>query len=91
MLFHVKLVVGWGPTQDISKYKWGKESSNGGNKRIAGPPSGVQAALLEPSQEAAGLVADGRAEIFPNIASHFAEAQPVKVASHFAYLARAEP
>ena len=89
MLFHVKLVVGWGPTQDISKYKWGKESSNGGNKRIAGPPSGVHPARLEPSQEASGLfadglaevglVADGRAEIFPNTASHFPGAQPAKI------------
>ena len=68
-----------------------KESSNGGSKKNAGPPSGVQATGLGPSQEVAGLVEPGRAEIFPNIASHFAEARPVKVASHFAYLARAEP
>ena len=68
-----------------------KDSSNGGSKKIAGPPSGVQATGLGPSQEAAGLVEPGRAEIFPNIAPHFAEAQPVKVALHFAYLARAEP
>ena len=51
------------------------------NKRIAVlPPSGVQVAGLEPSQEAPGLLASGRrAEIFPNIASHLFAAQPANI------------
>ena len=68
-----------------------KESSNGGSKKNAGPPSGVQATGLGPSQEAAGLVEPGRAEIFPNIASHLAEAQPASISSNFATSARVKP
>ena len=74
---HVKLVVVWDPCPNIVR----KESSNCVNKRIAVlPPSGVQVAGLEPSQEAPGRLASGRrAEIFPNIASHLFAAQPANI------------
>ena len=57
-----------------------KESSNCVHKRRAGPPSEVQAAGPEPSQEVPGPLASGRpVEIFPNIASHLVAAQPANI------------